>query len=128
MMHNFHRNMEAPDWFTGQMAILNSAPHEFDIARFVLGTEHTAITAFQGTSATAIAPVVMVLETTGGQLVTIEVNNNAAFGYDVRGELVGEKGSVDLGTPVHAKYNLGLQSATGLAEDWRSRLPKPTSN
>lgn len=122
MMHNFHRNVAAPDWFTGQMAISNSAPHEFDIARFVLGTDYTAITAFQGVSRGAIAPVVMVLETTDGQLVTIEVNNNATYGYDVRGELVGEKGSVDLGTPGQATFNTGLKAATRYPEDWRPRF------
>ena len=122
MMHNFHRNVTAPDWFTGQMAISNSAPHEFDIARFVLGAEYRAITAFQGASADAIAPVFMVLETTAGQIVNVEVNNNAAYGYDVRGELVGEKGSVDLVTPVHARFNLALRSSEPLAEDWRPRF------
>ena len=122
MMHNFHRNVAAPDWFTGQMAISNSAPHEFDVARFVLGTDYTSITAFQGAGTDAIAPVIMVLETAGGQLVSIEVNNNATYGYDVRGELVGEKGSVDLGTPVHARYNTGLQSARRYAQDWRPRF------
>ena len=122
MMHNFHRNVEAPEWFTGQMAISNSAPHEFDIARFVLGTEYASITVFQGASDGPVAPVIMVLETVSGQLVNIEINNNAAYGYDVRGELVGENGSLDLGTPVYAKYNVGLQSAERFAEDWRSRF------
>ena len=84
MMHNFHRNVAAPDWFTGQMAISNSAPHEFDIARFVLGTEFAAVTAFQGESTGPVAPVVMVLETTEGQLVNVEVNNNAAYGWERR--------------------------------------------
>ena len=122
MMHNFHRNVEAPDWFTGQMAISNSAPHEFDIARFVLGTDYQSISAFQGTGERGIAPVVMVLETAGGLLVTVEVNNNAAYGYDVRGELVGDKGSIDLGSPVNATYNLDLQSSKRFAEDWRPRF------
>ncbi len=122
MMHNFHRNIEAPDWFTGQMAISNSAPHEFDIARFVLGTEYASITAFQGKSDGMIAPVIMVLETVDRQLVNIEVNNNAAYGYDVRGELVGEKGSVDLGTPVHATFNTGLKASAQYSEDWRPRF------
>ena len=27
MMHNFHRNMQAPDWLTGDMAIANSTTH-----------------------------------------------------------------------------------------------------
>ncbi len=122
MMHNFHRNVAAPEWFTGQMAISNSAPHEFDAARFVLGADYASISAFQGASDGPIAPVMMVIETVDGLLVTIEVNNNAAYGYDVRGELVGQKGSVDLESPVHARYNLGLQSSERFAEDWRPRF------
>ena len=48
MMHNFHRNVETPAAdFTGAMAITNSAPHEFDVVRYVLGTEYATISAFQ---------------------------------------------------------------------------------
>jgi myo-inositol 2-dehydrogenase / D-chiro-inositol 1-dehydrogenase len=125
MMHNFHRNVEAPPNFTGQMAITNSAPHEFDIARFVLGADHTAISVFQPKGADASrtgVPVFMVLETDKGQLVNIEVNNNAAYGYDVRGELIAEKGSVVLNAPIHARYNAALTSYERYAEDWRPRF------
>jgi myo-inositol 2-dehydrogenase/D-chiro-inositol 1-dehydrogenase len=125
MMHNFHRNVEAPANFTGQMAITNSAPHEFDVARFVLGADYRSISVFQPSVVDASktgAPVFMVLETTTGQLVNIEINNNAAYGYDVRGELVGEKGSVFLNGPIHARYNLSMQSLERYAADWRPRF------
>ncbi|WP_286197149.1 Gfo/Idh/MocA family oxidoreductase [Tropicibacter sp. R15_0] len=80
MMHNFHRNVETPAAdFTGAMAITNSAPHEFDVARHVLGAEFSSIIAQQARrSDGVVAPVVMVLETDDGQLVTVEDNNNAA--------------------------------------------------
>jgi len=86
MMHNFHRNVETPaSDFTGAMAITNSAPHEFDVVRHLLGTEYAWISAFQPKrSDRRVAPVFMVLETVDGQLVNIEINNNAAYGYDVR--------------------------------------------
>ena len=125
MMHNFHRNVAAPDWFTGQMAITNSAPHEFDVARYVLGADFSAITAFQPAgidTSKADAPVLMVLQTTGGQIVSIEVNVNAAYGYDVRGELVGEKGSVALNAPVHARHNAALTAFERYPADWRPRF------
>jgi myo-inositol 2-dehydrogenase/D-chiro-inositol 1-dehydrogenase len=125
MMHNFHRNVEAPSNFTGQMAITNSAPHEFDAARFVLDADYTAISVFQpkGVDASRTgAPVFMVLETDKGQLVNIEVNNNAAYGYDVRGELIAEKGSVVLNAPIHARYNAALTSSERYAADWRPRF------
>lgn len=122
MMHNFHRNVSAPDWFTGQMAISNSAPHEFDIGRFMLCSDYVSITVSQSANGRTIAPVFMTLETADGQLVNIEVNNNAAYGYDVRGELVGETGSVDLGAPKHATYNVSLHAAQRFDEDWRPRF------
>ncbi|MEM7043415.1 MAG: Gfo/Idh/MocA family oxidoreductase [Pseudomonadota bacterium] len=125
MMHNVHRNVEAPASFTGQMAITNSAPHEFDIARFVLGTDYAAVSVFQPKAvdaAKAGAPVFIVLETVGGQLVNIEINNNAAYGYDVRGELVGEKGAVSLNAASPARIDLDLISSTAYAADWRPRF------
>ena len=124
MMHNFHRNMESPGaWFTGGMAITNSAPHEFDAARFILDTDYRSITVSQPTRSDDLtAPVVMVLETTDGQLVTIEINNNAGYGYDVRGELVGERGSVFLSTPVWSRTNAELLAKEHYAADWRPRF------
>jgi myo-inositol 2-dehydrogenase / D-chiro-inositol 1-dehydrogenase len=125
MMHNFHRNVSAPAWFTGQMAITNSAPHEFDIARFVLETEYASISVFRPDFRDAGktgAPVFMVLKTVAGQLVNVEINNNAAYGYDVRGELVGEKGSVFLHSPISSELHVNLQCVTAYAEDWRPRF------
>jgi myo-inositol 2-dehydrogenase / D-chiro-inositol 1-dehydrogenase len=125
MMHNFHRNVSAPSNFTGQMAITNSAPHEFDIARFVLDTDYESISTFRPEfrgSNNLGAPVFMVLKTMTGQLVNVEINNNAAYGYDVRGELVGEKGSVFLRSPVTSELHVNLQNITTYAEDWRPRF------
>lgn len=125
MMHNFHRNVEAPAGFTGQMAITNSAPHEFDVARFVLDSDYSAISAFQPAGVDASqtgAPVFMVLETANGQLVNIEINNNAAYGYDVRGELVGEAGSVFLNAPINSRINTALQAFERYPADWRPRF------
>jgi myo-inositol 2-dehydrogenase / D-chiro-inositol 1-dehydrogenase len=123
MMHNFHRNVETPAAdFTGAMAITNSAPHEFDVVRHVLGCEFTTVTAHQPRrSDTRVAPVVMVLETSDGQLVTIEINNNAAYGYDVRAELVGEAGSISLNNVAYTRTDLRLANATRYDADWRGR-------
>lgn len=123
MMHNFHRNVETPAAdFTGAMAITNSAPHEFDVVRYVLGTEYAAISAFQPRRSDArVAPVVMVLETVDGQLVNIEINNNAAYGYDVRAELVGERGTVATNIVAFTRTEAALTQSTGYDADWRTR-------
>lgn len=123
IMHNFHRNVANPSAdFTGEMAITNSAPHEFDVVRYVLDTEFTAISAFQPRrSDQLVAPVFLVLETRDGQIVNIEINNNASYGYDVRGELVGEMGSIALNAPVYSRLDAGLRQSTEYAADWRPR-------
>ncbi|QDC11300.1 myo-inositol 2-dehydrogenase [Oceanicola sp. D3] len=123
MMHNFHRNVETPAAdFTGAMAITNSAPHEFDVVRHVLGTEFVSVTAHQPRRSDArVAPVVMVLETADGQLVTIEINNNAAYGYDVRAELVGEAGSIAMNNVAYTRTDMKLASSTRYDADWRGR-------
>ena len=53
---------------------------------------------------------------------TVEVNVNAAYGYDVRGELVGETGTVALNPAAAVRVNAGLKAAEGYAEDWRPRF------
>jgi len=122
-MHNFHRNVETPAAdFSGAMAITNSAPHEFDVARYVLGCDYAAISAFQPKRSDArVAPVFMVLETTDDQLVTIEINNNAAYGYDVRAELVGEQGGIAMNNVAYTRRDSALANSTSYDVDWRGR-------
>jgi myo-inositol 2-dehydrogenase/D-chiro-inositol 1-dehydrogenase len=104
------------------MAITNSAPHEFDVVRHVLGCEFKSITAHQPKRSDAlVAPVVMVLETTDGQVVTIEINNNAAYGYDVRAELVGEAGTIAMNNLAYTRTDMKLASSTRYDNDWRGR-------
>lgn len=123
MMHNFHRNVATPNAdFTGAMAITNSAPHEFDVVRHVLHTEYAAISATQPKRSDAlVAPVCMTLETTDGQIVTIEINNNAAYGYDVRAELVGEAASIAINPVAYTRLDAALSTGTAYDADWRSR-------
>jgi myo-inositol 2-dehydrogenase / D-chiro-inositol 1-dehydrogenase len=125
LFHCIHRNVSAPDWFTSSMAITNSAPHEYDIARWLLGSEFKTISAFRPAGVNADkpgAPVFMVIETMDGKLVNIEVNINAAYGYDVRGEVVGEKGTVSLRAPAHTETSLALTQTIAYPADWRPRF------
>ena len=125
MFHCVHRNVSAPEWFTSDMAIANSAPHEFDITRFVLDSDMTEITVFQPEAAskgTLVKPVFMVIRSAGGALIDVEIHNNAGYGYDVKGELVCENGTVSLRSPVHNEVNQALANATAIPEDWRLRF------
>lgn len=122
MFHCFHRNVAPAYGFKASMAICNSAPHEFDVARWMLDSDFKSISIFRPPAGGETAPVFMVLETIAGQLVNIEVNIGAAYGYDVRGELVGEKGTAVLRAPINADVNLDLKQINTYPADWRPRF------
>jgi myo-inositol 2-dehydrogenase / D-chiro-inositol 1-dehydrogenase len=95
------------------MVICNSAPHEFDVARWMLDTECKSISVLRPFAGG---------ETSAGRLVNIEVNTSANYGCDVSGELVGDKGSASLRVPVNVDDNLALQQATHYPSDWQPRF------
>jgi myo-inositol 2-dehydrogenase/D-chiro-inositol 1-dehydrogenase len=125
MLHCAHRNVSAPPWFTSDMAIANSAPHEFDIARFLFDADIAEISVFQPQTSNAgarVKPVFLVMRTTGGALVDVEINNNAHYGYDVAAELVCELGATALApSAVGATSEAGARRAA-YPLDWRPRF------
>jgi myo-inositol 2-dehydrogenase / D-chiro-inositol 1-dehydrogenase len=125
MFHCVHRNVSAPHFFTSDMAIANSAPHEFDIVRYVLDSDVTDITVFQPAAASKgalVKPVFIVMRTASGALIDVEIHNNAGYGYDVKGELVCEKGTVMLRAPVNSEVNVALANSTAFPADHRPRF------
>lgn len=125
MFHCFHRNVSVPPWFTADMAIANSAVHEFDIARWMLDADLTSTHVFapaKKTPGAIVTPVFLVLTSATGQLVNIEIFNNATYGYDVRGELVCERGTVSLRSPTHSETSVALGQNIAYPEDWRPRF------
>jgi myo-inositol 2-dehydrogenase / D-chiro-inositol 1-dehydrogenase len=67
-------------------------------------------------------PLIVLLEMTSGALVDIEVLVNCGYGYDIRGEVVGESGTVELAesTPVIVKRD-GLYRGR-VPAGWRERF------
>ena len=125
MFHCVHRNVSAPHFFTSDMAITNSAPHEFDIVRFVLDSDVADITVFQPAAAAKgalVKPVFMVMRSVSGALIDVEIHNNAGYGYDVKGELVCERGTISLRPPVHSEVNGALANSIPVPADHRPRF------
>jgi myo-inositol 2-dehydrogenase / D-chiro-inositol 1-dehydrogenase len=125
LMHCVHRNAAAPEWFTALMAITNSLVHEIDIARWLLSDEIASIQILRGrtTRASAAAdPLQAIMRMAGGQIVDVEVFMNAGYGYDVRAELVCEKGTLTMVPPAHAELRQNGVQSFAFAQDWRPRF------
>jgi myo-inositol 2-dehydrogenase / D-chiro-inositol 1-dehydrogenase len=102
MIHCIHRNPMVPDHFTGEFMIRDSVVHEVDAARFLLDEELTSVRVINGVAtSTAPAgisdPMLVIFETESGRLVTDEAYMRTQVAYEVRTEVVGEKGSAVIG-------------------------------
>jgi myo-inositol 2-dehydrogenase/D-chiro-inositol 1-dehydrogenase len=100
MYHSGHRNPSVPDHYTKDMAIVDTAVHDFDAVRWLLGEELVA-TRVLGARPNGLGhdlqdPLLMILETPSGVLVDVETSVNIRYGYDIRGEVVGETGTAAL--------------------------------
>jgi myo-inositol 2-dehydrogenase/D-chiro-inositol 1-dehydrogenase len=122
LLHGVHRNVAPAYSFEPAMAIANSAVHELDIARWLLGTEFVRASVTRSRKARPADPILLALETAAGPLVSIEVFVNAQYGYDVRAELVCERGTVTLAPGFGNAVRQQRAESHGFAADWRPRF------
>lgn len=114
MVHCTHRNPMAPDHFTSEFMMRECAVHEVDAVRFLLDEEIASVQVVGGV-ATSSAPVgvwdpmLVIMETASGRIVTDEVYVRSRIGYEVRTEVVGDQGVATIGLD----QNLLLKSVDG---------------
>jgi myo-inositol 2-dehydrogenase/D-chiro-inositol 1-dehydrogenase len=127
MFHSGHRNPSVPTHYTSDMIINDTCVHDVDVARFLLNDEIVSarvLTPRKNSLASdhLTDPVLFVFEMAGGALVDVEASINIQYAYDIRGEVVGESGTVEL-----AETNKVIVKNNGrwggrVAEDWRERF------
>lgn len=127
MVHCIHRNPASPDFFTSEMLATDSAVHEIDATRWLLGTEITAATVLTPRRSHLAPqglrdPQLVLLETTHGVVVDIEVFVNAQYGYDVRCEVVGSHGTVALGATDTTSLTHDGATRRAVPSDWKERF------
>ncbi len=123
--HCVHRNASAPPHFDAAAAIVSSCGHEVDVSRFVLSAELASVKVFRARRSklsTFDDPMLVVFETDKGQLIDVELFINAQYGYDVKGELVCETGTISFGPTLNTTIRSAGVTATSLAPDWRPRF------
>ena len=100
--------------------------HDIDIARWLFDdeiAETLVIKPRQNSRGGALHdPLMMILRMRGGALVNVETSVNIGYGYDIRGEIVGETGVVTM-----AESNTVVVKSRGafrgrVPEDWRERF------
>jgi myo-inositol 2-dehydrogenase / D-chiro-inositol 1-dehydrogenase len=126
MMHCAHRNAGVPDFYQPENIITDTAVHEIDMVRWMFGTEITAVRVLRpraSRNAGAIPdPLLLVLELANEVLVDVEISVNARYGYDIRGEILGENGTAALGDQNPITVRRAGHLTSPVPADWRERF------
>jgi myo-inositol 2-dehydrogenase/D-chiro-inositol 1-dehydrogenase len=129
MFHSAHRNPSVPAHYTADMAITDTAVHDIDVARWLLGDEIAAVTVLRPRrSSRALGdlqdPMLVILETAGGVLVDVEIAVTIGYGYDIRGEVVGETGTASLAAGGDVVVRSANSHSGRVPVDWRERFAR----
>jgi myo-inositol 2-dehydrogenase/D-chiro-inositol 1-dehydrogenase len=108
------------------MAITDTAVHDIDTARWLFGQEIVSAQILKprknSLGGDLEDPLLTVLETESGALIQIETNVNIRYGYDIRGEVVGEQGTVSLAESTPVIVRSGGSFTGRVTQDWRERF------
>ncbi len=127
IMHSAHRNASVPASVTSEMIVVDTCVHDIDIARWLLDSEVAATQVLRPRRSSRAAehlqdPLVLLLEMSSGTLVVIEALVNCGYGYDIRGEIVGETGTVELAESSSVIVKREGQYSGRVPGDWRERF------
>ncbi|MDO3635058.1 Gfo/Idh/MocA family protein [Mycolicibacterium arseniciresistens] len=105
VLHCAHRNPAVPPTFDSAMVVRDSLVHEVDVTRFLFDEEITSIqiikpTANPGAPQGLADPQIAIMRTASGRHVDVELFVTTGVAYEVRTEVVAEKGSAMIGLDV----------------------------
>lgn len=127
MIHSAHRNIAQAAGFQTDYAITRVAIHEIDISRWLLNDEYEEVQVLKvkqskRTSGDWLNPQLMMFTTKSGQHIDVEVQTDGAYAYDIRCQVVGEDGTLDLPDPAAVTKRKNQQVSYGLGDHWASRF------
>ena len=126
------RNVVSYPGTTSESIITNSVIHELDSIPWLLGSPVVSVAWLAGRATSKVPegvadPSLTLLRTADGVLTSVDMYVNAEYGYDLRTEVLGEKGALSLTDPALAGGRSGPEPVhrlpAGLAAPVRRRVP-----
>jgi myo-inositol 2-dehydrogenase/D-chiro-inositol 1-dehydrogenase len=126
LAHCAHRNASVPPHYTRDMSIADTAIHEIDELRWLFGQEIVAAQVFTPRRSSRGGelqdPLLVLFELADGVLADVEVSVNVHYGYEIRCEVSGETGTVELADPAPVTIRREGTVAGLVPADWRERF------
>lgn len=127
VVHNVHRNAYAPYGLDTVLSLSNSAVHEVDINRWLLGEDYAWVQVVSGKPGPDVPigqkdPLLVTFGTNSGILVTIEMFMTARYGYEVTCQVVGSDGILDMGDGTFITRTSARLRSQDIPELWLGRF------
>jgi myo-inositol 2-dehydrogenase / D-chiro-inositol 1-dehydrogenase len=126
MVRCSHRNVASYPGGDSATTITNTAIHEIDVARWLLGSDIVEVSWHAGRSTpndpSRQDPQLLLLRNENGVLMVLDIFVNARYGYDVRCVVLGADGAISLAPTPLTWTDRALHSGTCYPEDWRPRF------
>ena len=122
-----HRNAAVPHGTTGETILINSAGHDFDSTRWLLGEEVQEVFVRGLRSRADLHPdtrdlLLIEMALTNDSLAVVEVYVNADYGYEVSAEVVCQRGSAITTFADTVLVRTEAQRAHPIPKDWLARF------
>lgn len=129
LFHSVHRNPSVPAHYTSDMSINDTAVHDIDVGRWLLADEIVAATVLRPRRSSRAPtglhdPLLVLLESERGVLIDVEVSLSVRYGYDIRGEVVGETGTAALADGGQVVVTGDRLRGSSVPADWRERFAR----
>jgi myo-inositol 2-dehydrogenase/D-chiro-inositol 1-dehydrogenase len=127
IVRNAHRNEIAPYGLDSELSLTNAAIHEIDINRWLVDDEYAWVHVLAGRSGPLTPegqhdPLFVLLQTTAGTIVEIEMFVQSQLGYEVTCTVTGGLGVAEMGDGSYVTTARARQRGHGLPPQWLGRF------
>jgi myo-inositol 2-dehydrogenase/D-chiro-inositol 1-dehydrogenase len=124
LAHCVHRNADVPAGWTSEMTILSAAAHEIHVMPWIFGRDVVRVNWVSPSPDTATVrdPQIIILELEGGALVFVEIFAKCRYGYEIRCEVVGQSGTIELASLARVSLRTDREVRHNIHADFRGRF------
>lgn len=128
MMDQRHYNQTQPEEYDSTRSIIETAIHEIDIDHWLVNDDYKNIRVFSPKQTRHVQndkiqdPQIVMIETKTGINIINEVFVRCQYGYDIKCDVIGEEGVLELPTVPQVATRLNAQYSTKILTDWKARF------
>lgn len=128
MIDERHYNQTQPESYDSSRSIIETAIHEIDLNHWLINDDYKNIRVFCPLQTKYVQnaqiqdPQIVMLETQKGINITIEVFVRCQYGYDIKCDVIGEEGVLELPTVPQVATRLDAEYSTQILTDWKARF------